>query len=229
MFQKIGFVALGVMVLGAASNSYAGFTYYTDRATFDAAHPGFAIEDFENGNTGTSTLMGVPAPVNSASDNSVFSPGDVMPGFSIFPTGPNSDTPLPLGLTTSNYRNFTSQALGTFNGGSSLDILFDGEGVWAVGMDIFSVFGDSSFTITLLRPNAPPLDSISVPVLADYDGPPTFFGVDSDPQEILGIRFFSTGNRLEFVDNIALVPEPTTLILLACGALGVLRRLTIVD
>ena len=99
----------------------------------------------------------------------------------------------------------------------------------AVGMDIFSVFGDSNFTITLLGFEARPLDFITAPVLADHDGPATFFRVDSDDPEILGVRFFSTGNRLEFVDNIALVPEPTTLILLACGALGVLRRLTIVD
>jgi hypothetical protein len=61
-------------------------TFYTDRATFDAAHPGLPLEDYSNTNIPPNSVLNCPGPFDSNTNNGCFSPGDILPGISVVNT-----------------------------------------------------------------------------------------------------------------------------------------------
>lgn len=62
-------------------------TFYFDRAAFEALYPGLESEDFEAGNVAPGGVAGFPHPLDSSSNNPVFSPGDIAEGIQFWASG----------------------------------------------------------------------------------------------------------------------------------------------
>ncbi len=209
--------ALSLAVLTPAT-SFAVPTFYTDRPTFNLANPGLPLEDFEEGNVSPGGVVPLNNPLNSMSIDAGFMPGDILPGIS-FQASSDDMVLLGAGIVGN-----TSKAIGPIRFADNFDILFTTP-VFAAGMDIFantatiftaSIFGEGNTllgeTMFNLNPNA------------------TFFGV-SDITPITRINFSSAIASGEIIDNIAFgspgtgpapVPEPSTMLLLGSGLLGLI-------
>lgn len=68
-------------------------TFYSDRATFQAANPGLALEDFETTlyPPGSGIILPCPQPASSAGSAGCYNPGELLPGFSM--TSPGAGSP----------------------------------------------------------------------------------------------------------------------------------------
>lgn len=92
----------------------AALVVYTDRAVFRAAAPGLPVEDFEAPLIGAFTGV-----LNSTTNNSLYAPGDILPGVTF-------SSPGLIGLATlAPYMGVPSISLSTANRGAALFIDFD--------------------------------------------------------------------------------------------------------
>lgn len=73
--------------------AHGGATVFTDRALFDAACGIFPIETFEEANVEPKMSAAMFAPLDSTTNNDIFSPGDILPGFviTVEPPQPNTE------------------------------------------------------------------------------------------------------------------------------------------
>ena len=207
-----------LFVFGTVRLAGATLEFYSDRGTFNAANPDLPVEDFEEGNLPGIGLAVVPAPLDSSSNNGVFSPGDILDGvrFQDNPS-PNIDA-FGFALIGSDFSVWPMPSKTLFINFyyDTLDIFFDGGGVVAVGMDVFSLPLSSQVDISIYGVGGL-LGSSSVDALSD--GTPTFWGVFSDAELITWINLTSTGGeggQMEGIDNIAFstpVQELSTLLL----------------
>ena len=209
-----------LFVLGTVRLAGATLEFYSDRGTFNAANPDLPVENFEEGifPPGSGGLAVVPAPLDSSSNNGVFSPGDIFDGVR-FQDNPSPDI-IPFGfvLIGSDYLflPMPSKTLFTNIFADTLDIFFDGSGVAAVGMDVCGFILPSQVVISIYGEGGL-LGSSSVDALSG--GTPTFWGVFSDAELITRINLASTAgleDRMEGIDNIAFgtpVQELSTLLL----------------
>jgi hypothetical protein len=169
------------------------------------------------------TLVSVIAnPLDSATNNSVFSAGSILPGLTIMSSANHSGQDLGVAAPTV----FGNPEIAVYNnfGGDSLLTSF-APPVTAVGMGLLNPDG-TTVTFSIKGPGGSLLGSQDVTVNAA--GPPTFFGViatggDQIGQiELLG-QPLSGGASLEFagIDRIvfgtASVPEPAGIVLLGIG------------
>ena len=114
---------------------------FDDEVEFNNTCGGFPIEDFSETNVGADTVLGCPNPFNSLTDNACFSPGDLIPGFSITdPIDPNSDA---LVVLTPAFFGATSVAVGANTFTAPTRITFT-EFVDAVGMVLVSLRGNTN-------------------------------------------------------------------------------------
>ena len=79
--SAFGFAAL--VVFGTALSVSAQVTFYTDRPTFQAAHPGLPLEDFTGGNTIPGEILSCTPPLNSATNDACFPTNGVISGFDL--------------------------------------------------------------------------------------------------------------------------------------------------
>ena len=61
-------------------------TFYTSRAVFNAAHPGIPLETFALTNLPPNSVLVCPEPFDSNTNSACFSPGDILPGISVWNT-----------------------------------------------------------------------------------------------------------------------------------------------
>ena len=212
--------------------------FYTSRTAFNAANPGLPVEDFEEARLATGTAVRIASPLNSSTSNSVFSPGDILPGLgvaSLLVSGSSALVAVGPGVLTG-----TSKMIGDvrqFPQDDALLLLFN-PGVASVGAALFLAKspGNSVARTVFITAFGPlvngdlpltGLGSTSVDLAAVSGG---FFGVrSSDPIFAITIGSNVDSNLSgfsEFVDNIAfgnpvasenfsVVPEPTTAGMLA--------------
>jgi hypothetical protein len=206
--------------LGASSASAALITY-TDRGTFNASAPAVVVEGFEAAAANDNTFTTFSGPLDAASSNAVFAPGDVLPGFQIVDNpGPDANGLIALGAGL----NTPTKAIlaNTFTDG--MDVLFSA-GTQAVGFDFWTAPSPGAnsawiVTISVFDLNDVLLGSF-VPSSSTSAG--VFFGVTSDAEAIGRVNIFSAGNQAEAIDDLAFdavsgVPEPGSLLLLSSGA-----------
>src|SRR5262245_25143573 len=217
--KPIGAALMATLCL--AADARATLVIYSDRATFDAANPGLPIETFEEGNVDPQTTRGLFPPLDSTTNDSTFSPGDILPSVSFDVSPPGT---LAIYGTGTFGLHIKTIAAGTFTSG--LDIVF-AEGASAVGFDVFNVeFSTSPITISIFGESGL-LGQESVPALDNSN--PDFFGVSSDMEPITRINLLDAENLfqgVEGVDNVAfnIVPEPSTALLLMLGLFALAAR-----
>jgi len=176
-------------------------TFYTDRATFQAANPGLALEDFESSlwPPGSGVILGCPQPASSAGSAGCYNPGELLPGFAM--TSPNTTgsgdelviidgaagfgTPPGL-ILGSNY--FTAQTRVDFN-----------PPVAAVGFDVISLLGGLPVDITIYDAAGGVING-QTGVPAGSAG--TFWGVDSDTPIAAVLISEPSGADVEVLDDM---------------------------
>jgi len=175
----------------------ASLTFFTDRATFDAAAPGLPVEDFEEGNIGAGRARGCPRPIDENTTNQCFSTGDILPGLSITSVGP-SRRGVEMFLTGPGFAGTTTKGVGVNFFVDAIAVDFTGGDVTAVGMKLFTVFGsDFNLRVDIFGANGLLGSTTAV-------GTPSgrFWGVKSDTV-ITRVRIKSFLNKAEGVDDIA--------------------------
>jgi len=177
--------------------------YFGSRLAFDSAYPGLAVEDFEEGTPDTN----FDSPLDSTTNNAVFSPGDILPGVS-FSTDFSSSLDLRLRQLATTIVFSTPSSL------RRLLIDFPG-GAQAVGMDVFQF--NAAGDVILETFGASGLLG-TTRVETSQDG--AFFGVESLGEPITQIRIDDT-DILPGIDDVEFAPEPESLAL-AVAALAAL-------
>ena len=196
--------AAAAFLAGAvAFNASAQLTFYTDRTAFDAANPGLPVEDFEEAAVAAGGVNGETGPLSSATDNSSFDPGDILPGVSLDGVGGGAT----MFVGGANFFGAgESKTVGVDFFSDVLEIVF-GPGVSALGFDFFGAFGGDAVSGTWdidVFGSGGLLGSTQVST-SDQDliG---FFGVDSAGDLITSIRMDATGGSAgpgEAIDNLA--------------------------
>lgn len=80
-----------LILLSAAAPSLAQVTFSSNEALFHAENPHLVTQTFAAGNVEPGGISGCDTPVDSSSDDSCFSPGEILPGIA-FSVEPGSGT-----------------------------------------------------------------------------------------------------------------------------------------
>ena len=118
-----------------APRPWAILDYYTDRPTFDTAAPGLPVEDFENHLIGPNAVQAAPGPWNTATNNVVYAPGGLMPGFSL------DATPGDVVLLSTGFMGLPSSIAGPNTFADDTVITFPGNDVNTVGLELYAPMG----------------------------------------------------------------------------------------
>jgi len=178
-------------------------TTFTDRAAFNVAFPGLAVETF-NGGTATAGGFSVcDAPLTSVGGSAScgFAPGELLAGITYQDSpGPDLGSLILLGDGTSLN---PTQALVANTFSDSFDMILTTP-VNAIGMDLISTpapgsGGPDIVSVSLFDATDTLIDTVPA---ANASGPGVFLGVSS-PVPIRRVSLLSTNNQAEGVDNIA--------------------------
>jgi formylglycine-generating enzyme required for sulfatase activity len=210
----------------------ADLTQFLSRAAFNAAFPGAPLEDFEEARVADGNTALMSNPLDSGTNNAIFSPGEIIDGLRIT-VGTSSHGTKNLFLSSRGFATYVSHAISfqypdTSTPQMTLD--FYRQNARAFAFDLTSNPNGNTVTIAVFS-GASNLGQFSVP---NVQGSGTFFGVTSDADIITRVTL--TDSNYFGVDNVALaaaVPEPSTLVLLGMGAINLLafawRRLKRTD
>ncbi len=167
-----------------------GLAFYTDQAAFEAAAPGLPVEDFEAGNVPPAGVTGCSDPYDSTTSDACWSPGDLIPGFSIGSSSGAGTVILGAGVIGN-----TSIVTGPDTFVDSTLVAFTDPNTFAVGMDLvlfpetldIDIFGVGDVLLGSTTGNATQAGS--------------FWGVIAG-QQIIRIEVSSPSGGGELVDNL---------------------------
>jgi hypothetical protein len=167
-------------------------TFYTSRAVFNAAHPGIPLENLAATNVPPNSVQGCPEPFNNMTNNGCFSPGDILPGISVWNT-----TAVDLVVLTPPFFGVNCVAVGPDLFADHGEMQFDPP-VEAVGFDLNSNVA-GPFTVEIFGPGG----SLGT-TTAQGAIPALFWGVDTtDPGGISRITTNSAAGSGELYCNVA--------------------------
>ena len=128
---RISFLVFSIFLITyAVSFAQPNVKFFDDEAAFNNTCGGLAFEDFEDTNIpplAFAFCFPVLSPLNSLTDNDCYSPGALIPGFSLTPSS------FVMGLSTPPQNGLTNVAVGGSSGNVQTIITF-AEDVSAVGM-----------------------------------------------------------------------------------------------
>ena len=162
-------------------------TFFTDPADFGCS--GLPTEDFEEG---PETQMAFLSPLDEFSDNLAFSPGDILPGVSMYCLSyflviiPPPTWGLPSKVVGPNYLP------------DSLTVTFSDEGVNSVSLNIYDIAGDGTPVVLRVFGMSGLLGTASVP--SSEAG--VYLGMQSS-EPITSILVWSPSGGGELIDNLA--------------------------
>lgn len=211
-YSWCGIGALTLLLFGIAEQARGAVIFQTDRLAFETANPGLMIEDFEKGNIPTGDLFPFPdEPLNNATNNTYFSPGDILSGIEFKISGD-----LNFRVSNNYFINTTKSILASQ---AAADILINlNPGVTSVGFDIYDLGGADDNVLVEVLGSSSVLSKFTFNLSALNQ---QFIGVTSDTNNISSIRlnhlFTEPGYPGAYgIDNVAFggvvsVPEPVTL------------------
>lgn len=162
--------------------------FYNDETEFNEICSGLALEDFEDTNAPPNSSVGCPEPLNSQSNDACYSPGALIPGFSI--TTRNAITP------GSEIVTVTPPLLGLINVAVGANTVFDDtiitftEMANSAGLLLVGALGDTTVEIEVYGINNTLLGSTIVDVIG-VNG--VFIGIESTQSLIERIELIETG------------------------------------
>ncbi|NNF35013.1 MAG: hypothetical protein HKN68_12945, partial [Saprospiraceae bacterium] len=178
-------------------NNNRSATYYTDRTMFQAANPGFPLEDFEAGAVLPFQVTGCDEPMNDASSDACFTPGGLIPGFSLSTfEGIRAGCPAncPLVILGDGLIGNADIVVGPNFFGDTYLITFSPP-VSAAGMDLH-VPAAETFDIVITDGNG-----MTTMTTASATPAGTFWGVEC-PELIASIQLISPAGAGELIDNL---------------------------
>lgn len=204
--------AFSLILAVSAPPASATLVRFEDRIAIDLAVPGLVVEDFESSATdpgasglGATGLAVIAGPLNAASSNAVFAPGDVAPG-ARFDAGFGSEPPAVLG--TQALPGLPSQVLGAADPGRILNIRLD-PGNYHLGFDLWTVGSFTQLVSELIMIEVyDPFGGLlaSHEVVASPQGP-EFYGISTDGVGIGRVSVFSASTSsvwiTPLIDNVA--------------------------
>lgn len=208
-----------VLVGGMASEASAALIVYTDRASFNAAQSGLPVEGFES--VPDLGIVGFAGPLDAATNNGIFSPGDILPGVTIMNQnlGGGADALVGLGWSAG-FGNPSNIVLANYLV-DGLDLFFSNANT--VGFDVWSLLGGATVDVSVYGLGNTLLGTYSI---ASGGG---FFGAYNNAGNITRINLFDPSGGAEGADDIAFgtasVPEPATILLFGIGLMAAGQRL----
>jgi hypothetical protein len=151
-----------------------GLTIFSDETQFNSICTSLPSEDFANTLVPPNSAVNCPSPLNSSSNNSCFTPGAVIDGFSLsgIPNGEDGS----LAVVTPTAFGNVNVLVGADFFVDNNEFTFDNGGVSAVGVEIFALFGSPSTQVDIFGPGDILLGSINIETSSNG----VFFGVISD-------------------------------------------------
>ena len=224
MRKRVYLLIAFVVLFAGAGQTRAGIIVYTSQSAFEAAVSGLTKQDFSAAQVldGLAALM--TGPLTNATDNSVFSAGDIVPGLSISSAGSSSSGNMlyipGVGTVGNDVR-----AVYTNGSNATLSLTFSPQ-VNAVGLTLLSFTnntGPRTFGVLLLGSLSTTPQNFSTGPLPT-SGSGTFLGfVGTGGEQVQGISFQpSIGanvgvTSVEFQDQVSAVPAPAGLVLALTG------------
>lgn len=170
-------------------------TYYVNRVDFDAAYPGLPIEGFEDSSIAYGDIGALPHPLDRFSNNSYFTPGDILPDIQFMASATHGGDELV--VLGEQYASNPSKTVVANYFGDSYQILFNPP-VEAAGMDIQSFYGGTTCQLDIYDTNG-----FLVSTTSPCDAAGVFWGVSSDSDPITAIVITDLGGGAEGADNIS--------------------------
>jgi len=212
---------LSAALLGVATASFASLTFYSSRASFNAAIPGATLENFELGAIGFGGAASCPSPLDKNSNNGVFSPGQIKDGVRFVGQNDPGFTDFYLG---NGWGPYTTIGLSSVYTGTGIAMEFTDPNIHSVGLDILQNFGSGDTVVSIYSTSG--LLNSEVFSVTDWQG--TFYGFSStDVITKVVVYDGQIFSGYDGVDNVAFaqaVPEPASLLGMGAGLVLMLRR-----
>ena len=228
--RSLSALLAGALLAGFAFGTPASaIVFSTNNVDFDMRFPALPGEDFDDGNVIAGGFVNVGSPLDSGTDNAVFSPGDIPDFVAFEDRGP--DAGQNLALAGAGFSGLASNALFVESVQDTLDILFP-NGALAVGLDIVTLFADANVLVTVFGAGDLMIGS---DVLAISDGSLTFLGIEveafsSDVITRINLNDQDLETAITGIDEVGLVVAganpafpilaPGAVLLLGLGLLG---------
>jgi len=206
------------IVVPAPVSNVGDLVFYDNAGTYDAGPgSGQLLENLE-GAANNCTITGFTGPLSSAGAGP-YAPGEVLPGITIhtvtYTAGNTNLVTIPAG--------FNGNPSCMVAGNYFVDVpTYRAAGASAIGGMLQSHFSSGQCQIDVKDTNG--TTTIGTTTVSCTNAG-AFFGVNRTNGQIGGMNVFSLSNQAEGADDIRFgVPEPTTMVLLAGGALALVRR-----